>query len=287
MNVPTKDGIYPGLSFDEYASIDAINQSFLKEFAKSPKHAQYWRATGGREQTDSMKFGRALHLAILEPQNFDTEVLEIPKIDRRTKAGKIAWANYQRKSEGRITLDPDERERIKHIAQSIIAHPAAADLFRTKGANEVTVLWTDPETQLKCKARMDRFTSYKSWGVAMDMKSCQDVEKRAFQKTITNLGYDLQGSFTLQGLDILRPIPNGSSSQRVFVWLAVESEGPFDVGVYEMVDDAVRHARQRIRRMLQEIKKCRETGIWPGKCGDGIESMDLPEWVYKREPLKD
>lgn len=287
MNVPQKDGIYPGLSYDEYAMIDGINQSYLKEFAKSARTARYWASMGGREQTQAMKFGRALHLAILEPQNYDSEIMAIPKLNKSTKAGKAAWINFQRASEGRITMDPDERDRIRHIAQSIIEHPSAADLFRNRGANEVSIVWTDPETGLRCKARIDRLTEYRSYTAVMDMKSCQDIEKRAFQATVKKMGYDIQGGFTLMGLDVLRPIANGAAGQRVFAWLAVETEGPFEVGVYEMVDEARRHAQQRVRRMLREIKKCRETGIWPGKCGDGIELLDLAEWVYKQEPLED
>lgn len=287
MNVPQKDGIYPGLNYDTYASIDAVNQSYLKEFAKSAKSAKYWKSMGGREQTPAMAFGQALHLAILEPQNFDAEVLAIPKVDKRTKAGKTAWANFQRQSEGRIILDPDDMDRVKQFALSILDHPTARDLFKNRGSNELSIVWTDPETGIRCKARLDRYTEYLSYAVVVDLKSCQDVEKYAFQRTITKLSYDIQGGFTLMGLDVLRPLPNGAPKQRIFMWLAVESEGPWDVGVYEMVDEARRHAQQRIRKMLRAIKKCRETGVWPGKCGNGHELMDLAEHVYKREPLED
>lgn len=285
MEVP--DGVYPDWSFDEYASVDAINQTFLKEFAKSAKRAQYWRAMGGREATPAMEFGRALHIAILEPQHFDREVMTIPKLDKRTKAGKAAWTNFQRMSEGRIIMDPEALERTKSFAHSIMAHKMGRTLFESPGRNEVSIVWTDPVTGLKCKARLDRVTGWDSYSVIADLKSCQDVEKYAFQRTIGKLSYDIQGGFSLMGLDVLRPIPSGSSGQRVFVWLAVESEGPWEVGVYEMVSEAVLHAQQRIRRMLKAIKVCKETGVWPGKCGEGIESMDLAEHVYKKEPLED
>lgn len=285
MKVPEKDGIYVGLDYDTYAQIDAVNQSYLNQFAKSPKHAQYWRAMGGSEETAARAFGSAVHLALLEPSNFDREVLCIPKLDKRTTAGKKAWAEFKGKADGRIILQPDDHDRVKHVARSIVEHPTARLLFASKGGNEVSIVWTDPETGVRCKARVDRITQLNGTPVVMDLKTTRDVTPRKFQTSLVDYGYDIQGGFTLAGLDVLRPIANGSAPQRVFVFLAVESDGPFDVGVFHLNEEAVLHAQQRIRRMLKQYAQCKASGVWPGKVGDGVELLDLPEWSYKREPL--
>lgn len=285
MNVPEKDGIYVGLDYDTYARISAVNQSYLNQFAKSPLHAQYWKAMGGSDETPARAFGSAVHLAILEPANFASEVLCVPKVDKRTKAGKKEWADFQAKADGRIILQPDEHDRVKHVARSIVEHPTARQLFASKGANEVSIVWTDPETGVRCKARVDRITELNGTPVVMDLKTTRDVTPRKFQGSLVDYGYDIQAGFSLAGLDVLRPIANGSAPQRVFVILAVESDGPFDVGVFHLNEEAVLHAQQRIRRMLKQYAQCKASGVWPGKVGDGVELLDLPEWQYKREPL--
>src|SRR5690349_2405291 len=90
-----KDGIYTNLPYKEYAEEDALNRSYLVEFAKSPLHAECYRRNGGKDETDAMAFGSAVHIALLEPAKFDTEILRVPKIDKRYKEGKLAWAEWQ------------------------------------------------------------------------------------------------------------------------------------------------------------------------------------------------
>jgi hypothetical protein len=44
------------------------------------------------QPTDAMKQGSLVDCLITEPQNFDRKYVVAPKVDRRTKAGKEAWA---------------------------------------------------------------------------------------------------------------------------------------------------------------------------------------------------
>lgn len=285
VNIPTDPGLYPSLTFDEYAAIDAVNHSFLVDMYKeSPLHAHYKRATGGRDDTDALSFGRAVHLAILEPQKWDKEVMEIPKLDGRTTAGKQAWANFQRKAAGRITLEPREMSRVREVAHAILGHESGRELFKNKGVNEMTMVWIDRATQVKCKGRIDRWTTFERTPCLMDLKTCRDAGERAFQKSITDHGYGLQAAFYLMGAETLQPIPSGAA-QRVFKWLAVESDGPFDIGVFQADTKMIEHGFLQMRSLLRTYKKCRETKVWPGKNGQGVITIDNPEWVYKREPI--
>lgn len=285
MNIPTEPGLYPGLTYDEYAAIDAVNHSFLVDmYQKSPMHAHYIRAMGGRNDTASLAFGRAIHLAILEPQKWDQEVMEIPKTDGRTTAGKQAWANFQRKAAGRITLEPAEMTKVREIAHAILSHQSARELFKNKGVNEMTMVWIDRATRVKCKGRVDRWTTFERTPCLMDLKTCRDVKERAFQKSMVDYGYGLQAAFYLMGAETLQPIPSGAP-QRVFMWLTVESDGPFDIGVFQADTKIIEHGFLQMRALLRTYKQCRETKVWPGKNGPGVVTMDNPEWVYKREPI--
>lgn len=285
MNIPTEPGLYPNLTYDEYAAIPAVSHSFLVDmYKKSPKHAQYIAAMGGRDDTKALMFGRAIHLALLEPAKWDDEVMAIPELNRRTSEGKTAWANFQRKSAGRIILEADEMSRVKEIAHAILEHEAARELFKNKGTNEMSMVWIDRATGVKCKGRVDRWTTFERVPCLMDLKTTRDCGERAFQRSITDYGYNLQAAFYLMGAETLQPRPSGTS-QRVFMWLAVESDGPFDLGVIRATSMMIEHGVIQLRQLLKTYKECRESKVWPGKHGQGVTEIDNPEWVYKREPI--
>lgn len=285
MNIPTEPGLYPNLSYDEYSAIQAVNHSFLVDMdQKSPMHAKYIRAMGGRDDTQALMMGRALHLALLEPTKFDTEIMAIPDVDRRTKVGRIAWQNFQRAAAGKITLEPGEMTRCREMAQAILKHESARELFKNKGVNEMTMVWKDRITSVLCKGRVDRWTTFEKTPCLMDLKTCRDVKERKFQSSMVDYGYNLQSAFYLMGAETLQPIQSGRA-QRVFMWLAVESDGPFDVGVFQADTKILEHGVMKLRELLKTYKQCRETGVWPGKNGQGVVTIDNPEYVYKRDPI--
>ena len=285
--IPTEPGLYPGLDYDTYAAIPAVNYSFLADMDReSPLHAQYIKAVkGGREDTESMMMGRAVHLALLEPEKFDSEVLPIPDVDRRTKAGKQAWAEFQKEAAGRIVLPPGQMGRVREIAHAIQRHESARELFLNKGVNEMTMVWDDRATGVRIKGRVDRWTTFMRQPCLMDLKTTRDVNERKFQRSLVDFRYNLQATLYLMGAETLRPIPDGSGLQRVFFWLAVEADGPFDIGVFQADTKIIEHGVQKIRQLLRIYKECRTTGVWPGKNGQGVVLMDNPEFVYKADPI--
>jgi hypothetical protein len=285
MNIPTEPGLYPDLDYDSYAAINAVNYSFLADMDReSPLHAQYRRAMGGREDTSALMMGRALHLAILEPTKFDSEIMAIPEIDRRTKAGKTAWQNFQRAAAGKITLEPGEMTRIREMAHAILNHKSARELFKNKGVNEMTMVWRDRVTSVLCKGRVDRWTTFEKTPCLMDLKTTRDASEYKFQRSMVDYRFNLQAALYVMGAETLQPIQNGRA-QRVFMWLAVESDGPFDVGVFQADTKILEHGVMKLRDLLKTYKQCRETGVWPGKNGQGVVTIDNPEYVYKRDPI--
>lgn len=75
----------------QYNEIPAVRRSALWEIRKSPMHYKY-AVEHPEEPTEALRFGIAAHKFILEPETFFDEFVTVPKIDRRTKAGKEEWA---------------------------------------------------------------------------------------------------------------------------------------------------------------------------------------------------
>ncbi|GAF92676.1 unnamed protein product, partial [marine sediment metagenome] len=156
IGVEIKDGIYPNMPYDVYATIPAINYSILKFFGQSAAHARK-QMLRPKKPTEAMEFGTDIHCAIFEPKRFDAEYVSVPKLDMRTKIGKEAWAKHEKENAGKNILFEADYKACLGMRKRVDEHEGIAALLRGgKGANELTIVWTDPETGERCKSRIDR-----------------------------------------------------------------------------------------------------------------------------------
>ncbi len=74
-------------------SITHLSFSRLKAFQHSPRKLRRY-ITEEREQTAAMIEGRLIDCILFTPDRFANEFLEMPDVDRRTKAGKETYQQY-------------------------------------------------------------------------------------------------------------------------------------------------------------------------------------------------
>lgn len=268
-------GVYPGVPFLDYLAWDAASQSILREFARSPLHARH-ALTSPRKDTKALIFGEAVHYAILEPEKFATRYAEPPAVDLRTNAGKAAYAAWQEEHPNAVPLTADEYKRCLDASAAAREHAIAGPILRSPvpGLREVSVVWNDPETGVLCKARPDLVTSYDGWTVVPDVKTTRDASPGAFSASIARYGYHVQAAHYLAGLDAHAP------RARRWLWIAVESEPPHGVAVYECSEAARLQGGSERGVYLRAYAKARETDVWRGY-PDVIQELDLPRWAQK------
>lgn len=277
MDIPSEPGIYPSLTFDQYAQIPAINFTKLSRFRDTPAHARY-AMLQERESTPTQRLGQLVHLALLEPARFEAEVVTAPKLDRRTTEGKRAWASFQATNAGKEIATEDELEVCRGLAHSASQHATAREILRGRGASELTIVWKDEEYGCTCKSRLDRVGEIGGEGIILDVKTSGDVASlRNFQRSIANYGYAEQAAMYVDGLRTLRPLEQG---ERKFVWLVAEKEPPYLVRLFEIEYDALQYGHTEYRKHLHEYAECVRTGNWPGY-PEGIDTAGLPPWLQK------
>lgn len=271
-----KPGIYPGTTREEYERVDAVNQSTLKLFAppNTPAHARE-AITNPRPPTAAMQEGTAFHCALLEPDRFKTDFVSCPKFDKRTTAGKAAWADFQATNLGKEIIDESFKANLEGMLKSASNHPTASKLLYGPGKNEVAVYWIDPETGQPCKAYIDRITEFMGWTVVLDLKSCSDiVSEFHFRRQSEQLNYHMQPGWYLDGLNVLAP------HDRRFLHIAVEKSAPWGIAIFEMDDDTVQSGRDLCRAALSQYVNCKKTGMWPGHA-DGIYPLRFSDWKLR------
>jgi len=282
-----KPGVYQGMDFDTYSLLPFLNSSKLKGFHEAtPAHAR--AAMLKDDETKSKALGHAVHLALLEPARFEMETAVVPKIDKRSNKGKAEYAAYEAQNPGRILLKPDERAIIDGIRASVATNETAKALLLNKGLNELTIVWDDvslgEQHKVRCKARIDRYTSLEGWPVVADVKTMGFVASRhTWERDAHKYGYWFQAPFYLDGVNTAMPLPPATDAYRRFMWIVCETVAPHCVRVFEADEEPLQWGRDHYQKYLRQFVRAQESGSWHG-WDDGVELAGLPGWVYKTFP---
>jgi hypothetical protein len=263
-------GLHRDVSWEVYASWEAVSGSVLEMFEKSAAHAR-WEMLHPSEPTKALDLGSAIHCSIFEPGRFGSEYAVAPKVDKRYKEGKAAWAEFEAAHEGFTILRAEEFDTALACGQAVWAHPVAQQLLSGKGLNEVSIVWRDSETGLLCKGRMDRLTTWAGYPCIVDLKSVRDASYRGFSKAVATYGWHRKAAMYLDGCNALDERP------RRFLHIAAEKEGPCANQVYELISDALSQGRVGWRKNLHAYKVATETNTWEGYPAE-VTPLDLPRW---------
>jgi exodeoxyribonuclease VIII len=270
-------GVYPGMSFEEYTRIDAINFSVLSLFKDTAAHARFGLLKED-VPTPAQALGHAVHAAILEPERFARDFAVAPKVDRRTTPGKKAWRNFEAANLGKELVTYDQMTTCRGLLRSVSQHASAREVLYGPGASELVFVWLDEEYKVLCKSRLDRAGMLGGWPCFVDVKTMSDTASlRNMEKSIANYDYAEQAAMYLEGGRVLRPLQEGD---RRFLWLACETFEPFLVRLFEIESKALEFGCQRFREHIRQYALCRERDEWPGYDG-GVEVAGVPAWVGK------
>ena len=255
------------MPFDQYLAIDAVNWSALKNLRRSPLHFQYG-LTHPIEDTSTLALGRACHTAVLEPDRFP---LEYVVFEGARRAGK-AWDAFAEANSTRTILKTDEYENVLAIRDAVHRHPTAMK-YLVGGVAEHTVTWTETinGVEVKCKARPD----YRAAAIA-DLKTTKDAGPGAFGRTAARFGYHCQLSWYRRGV---RAVTGRESD--VYL-IAAENEGPHDVVVHRVTDDALWAADEDINELLVLLASCKRANHWPGVAEEETD-LQLPTWALSSD----
>jgi hypothetical protein len=130
-----------------------LAKTWLDYIHRSPAHLRAY-PDGLIPSTQRQEFDALTHSFVLEPDSITSRYLRVPKLDRRTKAGKERYAelSVEASARGLTMVDSETWQRATVIKDAVYRHKAAAAMLR-QGEVEQAVLWTNPETGELCKGR--------------------------------------------------------------------------------------------------------------------------------------
>ena len=255
-------GIHSMVSNAEYHADPAISASHLHAISRSP-HTYYKRFIDPErprsEPTAAMRFGSFVHTAVLESDDLNRRYAVCA-----TRKGSTAYNRLI--NDGIEPVTQAQWDQALSMCDAVRNHPEAAWLL-SDGKAEQSVWWDDEQFDMRCKCRPDWWNG----DIVIDLKTTQDASPRGFAKSVATFRYHVQQMHYLRGTNAAR-----------FIFIAVEKEYPFAVGVYELDNDACGVGEELRQRDMQRIKTCKKRDEWPGYSND-ISSLSLPPYATNVE----
>ncbi len=286
---PTKVGIYYDIAFAIYLAIEAASSSRLQKMVRSALH--YLAGFIG-EPTAAMGLGTLCHAGVFEPLLIPKRFTFMPDYsndeENVTAAGERSYhkgtkyvkgkeETFRSVNRDKEIISEDDYNRMVGVATTLSSCPIMRDIM-AHGKPEVTLIWDDPETGLRCKARADWLHIGTDRVVLLDLKTCADASE--FQKSIVRYGYHRQMALYARGVEVL-------TGRRPEVWVcAIETSPPYGHMVARMDLDALELGSREVDQLLARVAECQATGTWPSY--EHPVSWRLPEWYTKRsaEPVE-
>ena len=217
--------------------------------------------------------GSALHSLILEPETFTEEVAVAPVCDRRTTAGKAIWADFlARSTSARIILEAGQEHVLYRMADAISRHKVARNLLAQPGHTEYSVRWTDPDTEIRLKARYDRMIHD---GPMLDLKTSSDPYPLAWGKSAATYGYHRQTAIYL------------ASRQQLFcedygmLHIVIGTQEPHEVVVYRIAKADIQMGSDQVADSLMLMESCRRSDDWSSRFAETTQDINLPGFWAK------
>ena len=245
---------------------DAIDASLLHWWH------QYINPEREPEEAKHFDIGTATHTAILEPDRLSETVIKSPPYNLRSSTARAERDQFIAENPGKVVLLPEEYETVLRIRDRVHSHPIARGLL-AGGRAELSYFGCDPETGETIKCRPDYM--HDNGFAIIDLKSTKNAAPAAFAKDAANMHYDISVPWYLDVLDNLY----GETPQH-FIWLAVEKEPPYAIGIYYAQPADIDRARECARRNFMRLVNAKRTNQWPDYASE-VLPLEMPGWVKR------
>lgn len=261
------------LDYDEaeYHQHPALSSTGAKTLIKdSPAHFKHTILDGNRTEKKAFDVGHAVHAKVL---GVGMGVVEIPT-DVLSSSGSIGTTAAREfiadaRANDLVPLKAAEIAQVSVVAEAVLAHPLARDLFEREGVSEASAFAHDDMHGIDLRARFDRI----SGNDIIDLKTAADASPRGFNKNIASFRYDMQQEF-------YRDVFNRATGEQMgrFWFVAVETAPPYGVGVYDLDLEYELRADMDVQKAKALYAHGMKTGEWPAYSND-VVTLEAPFWL--------
>lgn len=272
---PTPEpGIYSHVPFAEYLAWPYLSKSALRSFEVSPAQYQHELAQPF-EPSDAMVLGSMVDTLWFDGREaYEAAFLPAPAIVKR-RQGSV-WGDFEFgcKGLGIVPVLYAQAMTAERMVDALYDHHGAMRA-REGGLSQLSLVWDDPETGIRCKGRPDIVDPDRR-GID-DLKTSRDISPGGFSKACSDYNYHWQGRHYLSALETL----TGEPWDGGFRLITVRNKPVHGVQIYRMADAALELARDELRVVLARMRACIIMDHWPSAEQSEL-TVDLKRWRYTR-----
>jgi hypothetical protein len=283
-------GLHPNIDEATYHAVNLPSYSRLKTLiTASPAHLRE-SIDNLEESTEAQKLGSVLDCLTLTPGNFVKRFAVSGTCKAIQKNGDPCGNPGKMLSRGewycgkhprnpdndpRQIIPQDMLDTACRMRDAVMKHPEARRLLTLPGSVQMSFVWEDEESGLRCKGRTDKLIPSASIIVDLKKTGAGKASPENWPAEILRWGYHLQGAMYPRGLAAL------GESYEHFVHIVVEDEPPHAVGVYRLKDEILELGWRQLELALHTYAECERSGVWPAY-SEHMKDIGLPRWGEKR-----
>jgi exodeoxyribonuclease VIII len=275
-----------------YHACALASRSQLEVLRKQPGKfaAAFVERTLTLPETEALRVGRMLHVAVLEPERWPAEFVRDPEEPEKpdfselgspqTKAYREALKGWREEVAAerdllirrRIVVKRDEYDLVVRMAEAIAAEPAASHLVSgAAGARERSIVWRDAETGILLRARVDVALDA---GLLVDVKSTTEPAPEDFVHACRRYGYHRQAACYVEAVRAV------TGRDFEFAFVIVNKEPVHEVAVYRLGSRELALGRFEFHEAVRRLAEHRTAGRWRAHWQDTPQTLYFPEYAF-------
>lgn len=274
VSVDVAPGMHADLDERTYHALPGLSSTGVKRMLEAP--ALYrWYADHPQPPRSAFDVGHAVHARVLGV-GLDVAVIpdELLGANGATSTKAARQFIAEARETGQVPLKSGEYAEVQAMAEAVLAHPDAGVLLA--GAQpEVSLIWDDPYTGVRCRGRLDYW--HERANLAVDLKTARSADPARFARHAVQYGYAEQGAHYQNGTVEVTDHASTAAGVPRFLHVLVEKEPPYLVSVVELDHAFLTVGAERVRRAINLYAQCVATETWPGYPA-GINRITAPGW---------
>lgn len=248
---------------DEYHSFKhAVSRSQLVHMLRSPAHFIEALKNKTHKQTAGQLLGTLVHMSALEPIEFANKYVPW----RGGSSSTLEYKRFQYANQDKKILNMElydqvcaMRDAIWNMELPFNMDSKLKELFDL-GQSEKTIFWTDAETGIVCRIRVDKLLP----NLIFDIKTCGDARPFPFLTLMAmKQDLDLQAAMYHEGVKAF------TGESRNFAFVAVEDSAPYSTCIHETGPgtEFFNNGMKKFRYVLNALAKARKNDQFVGYSG--------------------
>lgn len=258
----------------EYRQHPAISRSELFKIKESPEKFRYYK-DNPEPPTPALIFGQLFHAMALQPEIVSEQFAVAPNVDRRTKSGKEAYAEFEQNAQNKTVVTAEMFQIASEMCNTLKENSDVQKLLN--GKKESEFFWIDELTGEECKCRTDILTQIGDLNIIVDLKTAESAATENFTRDAVKYGYDFQSAMYTTGVE------RNTGKKYLFVFVVIEKKPPYAINILQADELFVRRGYDMFRELIGVYHDCKITNQWYGYLGkfNQINSLALPAWLAK------